>query len=65
MRRRQVRFGARRVHHGVFGLITAAVGLAQGSPWLVAAGAALIAHDFADRRAWLPDLLAHPAWRSR
>lgn len=63
--RKSYLFG-RRTHHGFYGLLLASTGLAvvESHPTLGAAlvglGAALAAHDWQDRNAWLVDFLRHP-----
>jgi hypothetical protein len=63
--RRSYLFG-RRTHHGLCGLLTLLVGAAvvERNPTLgsalVGLGAALAAHDWHDRNAWLVDFLRHP-----
>lgn len=59
----QVFIRGRRTHHGFVGAVVAGTGLAIGSPALVIAGAALMAHDIADRRRWIIDFLAYPRAR--
>ena len=58
--RRRLWICGQRCHHGATGAVMAAVGTLAGAPALLAIGAALMLHDWHDRRMWF-----QPGWQNQ
>ena len=58
--RRRLWIYGQRLHHGATGALLAGAGAAAKSSALIAAGAALMAHDWHDRSLWFK-----PGWQNQ
>jgi hypothetical protein len=58
--RRRLWIYGQRLHHGATGALLAGAGAAVQSSALIAAGAALMAHDWQDRSLWFK-----PGWQNQ